>query len=330
MQKFAAVLVCVLILVPGAACADGFGTALNIMFINRSPDALSASRGNTWVADPEGSSNNPACIAAGEPFKAAGSTNYSATFFAKGPTLHTYEASFYATMPFGGVTQLTLSNSQSGFAATRMDGDSVRLDHQPYFDIAYGRQVGENVLRNGDKFFVGVGGGMNCFKMGFASQGHTNFISRSRGFSLYGGALYQPTENLNFGASYSWSRDFCEDRDIESGTSARYTSDIHQARVGASWNVLPNVGTTVAIDVQYLNLGHVNRIQPFVGVQQQIIKDRLYIHVGSANLKGFTLGPGLYFKNGGVNVAYSYNTNPELNPYFGQSHTIMATAFIKW
>lgn len=356
MQKFMIILACVLIFIPGIVCADGFGTALNIMSANRPPDALSASRGNTWVADPEGSSNNPACIAAGEPFKVAGSANYFATFFKKGPTVHAYETSIYAAVPFGGVAQLTLGNSQSGFAKTRMDGDSIRFDHQPYFDIAYGLKVKENLFRDGDKLFVGVGGGINWFKMGFASQGHTNFISRSRGINLYSGVLYQPSENLNFGASYSWSRDWNEDREQifsegngsplgwnEDGeqifseetsstagwNSRRSTSDIHQVRVGASWQILPKFGTTLAVDVQYLNLNGTSRVQAFAGVEQQIIKDRLYVYGGWAG-SGPTAGVGLYFKNGGVNIAYQNNPYADLNPHLGRAQTIMATAFFRW
>jgi hypothetical protein len=268
----------------------------------------------------------------------AGSVNYFATFFKKGPTFHSYETSIYAAVPFGGVAQLTLGNSQSGFAATRMDGDSVRFDHQPYFDIAYGLKVKENLFRDGDKLFVGVGGGVNWSKMGFASQGHTTSISRSRGFSLYTGVLYQPAENLNFGASYSWSRDRNEDRELMFSeedesllgwNSRRSTSNIHQARVGASWQVLPKFGTTVAVDLQYLSLGRTSRVQAFAGVEQQVIKDRLYIYGGWAG-SGPTAGIGLYFKNGGVNVAYMNNPYADLNPHLGQANTVMATAFFKW
>lgn|GEM_PF-710611 len=332
MQKLMVILLFCFVLVPGVSCAADFGTALGIMDANRPPDALSASRGNTWVADPEGSSNNPACIAAGEPFRVSGSTNYIVMFFGNGPTVHSYETSIYAAIPFGGVAQLTLGNTQSGYAKTRMDGESVRFDHQPYFDIAYGLKVKESLLRDGDKLFVGVGGGVNWSKMGFASQGQQTFISRSRGVNLYTGVLYQPTDGLNFGASYSWSYGRNEDRDfgdVENITSSRYTSTIHQTRVGASWTVLPKFGTTVAVDVQYLSLGHINRIQPFAGIEQQIIKDRLFVYGGWAD-KGPTAGLGLYFKNGGMNVAYMHNSNPDLNPHLGRSQTVMATAFFKW
>jgi hypothetical protein len=319
----------VLLLSPPVSQAAEFGKALGIMSANLPAGADTAGMGNCWVAMPGYSSNNPATIAAGEPFRVSGSVNYSATFFKKGPTVHTYETSAYVAMPFGGVVQLTLGNSQSGFGKTRMDGDSIRFDHQPYFDIAYGAKVKENLLREGDKLFVGVGGGMNWFKMSFASGGQNNFVSRSRGVNLYCGALYQPTESLNFGVLYSWSRDWCEDRDIENKKSFRYAADTHQTRIGASWRVFPKFGTTLAVDVQHLNLGSANRVQVFAGVEQQVIKDRLYVYGGWAG-SGPTAGVGLYFKNGGVNVAYIHNPHSDMNQYLGRANTVMATVFFKW
>lgn len=309
--------------------ATDFGTALNIMSVNQPPDALSASRGNTWVADPEGSSNNPACIAAGESFGAAGTASYGATFFKNGPTVHSYETSAYVSMPFGGVVQLTLGNSQSGYAQTRMGGKSVRFDYEPFIDIAYGIKVKENFLCDGDKLFIGVGGGTNWFKMGFASRGNTNSISRSRGINLYTGLLYQPTENINLGATYSWFRDWNEDRDVLLGTSSRFPTVIHQVRAGASWTVLPKFGTSLSADLQYLGIGSVNRIQAFAGVEQQVVKDRLYVYAGWAH-SGPTAGLGLYFKRGGVNVAYMNNPHSELNAHLGRAQMLMATAFFKW
>lgn len=321
---------CFLFVVPNFSYAADFGQALGIMDANKAPDALSASRGNTWAADPEGSSNNPACIAAGEPFKKlSGSVNYSATFFGKGPTLHSYDTSLYANVPFGGVVEVTLGNLRSGSAATRMDGEAVQFNHQPYFEVQYGLKVKDSLIREGDKLYLGVGAGMDWSKMGFASQGQNTFISRSRGMTLKCGALYQLSDNWNFGAMYSWSGSWNEDRDLENATSTKSTSHTHQARVGASWKVLPNFGTTLSADVQYLNLGSVNRVQPFVGIEQQIVKEKLYVYGGWA-ASGPTAGVGYYLKNGGINVAYQHNPYADLNPHLGKANVIMATAFFKW
>lgn len=316
------------LLVPNFSHAADFGQALGIMDANKAPDALSASRGNTWAADPEGSSNNPACVAAGEPFKkVSGSVNYSATFFGKGPTLHSYDTSVYANVS-GGVVEVTLGNSRSASAATRMDGN-VQTNHQPYIEVQYGLKVKDSLLRDGDKLYLGVGAGMDWSKMGFASQGQNTFISRSRGMTLKCGALYQLNERWNFGAMYAWSGSWNEDRDLENASSSRSISNTHQMRVGASWKVLPQFGTTLSADVQYLNLGIVSRVQPFVGVEQQIVKDKLYVYGGWA-ASGPTAGVGLYFKNGGVNVAWQNNPYADLNPHLGKANVIMATAFFKW
>jgi len=64
-------------------------------------------------------------------------------------------------------------------------------------------------------------------------------------------------------------------------------------------------------------------------VEQQIIKDRLYAYAGWAD-KGPTAGLGLYFKNGGVNVAYMRNSYSDLRPHLGQDQTVMTTAFFRW
>ena len=330
MQIWIAVLCCFFVfVVPNFSHADEFGAALRDMAANTAPDALSASRGNTWAADPEGSSNNPACVAAGEPFKkVSGSVNYSAASFKKGPTLHSYDTSVYANVP-GGVVGVTFGNSRSSSAATRMDGEAVQFNHQPYVEVQYGLKVKDNLLRDSDKLYLGVGAGMDWSKMGFASQGQNTFISRSRGMTLKCGALYQMSDNWNFGAMYSWSRSWDEDRDLENMTSSRSISNTHQVRVGASWKVLPKFGTTLSADVQYLNLGNVSRVQPFVGVEQQIVKDRLYVYGGWA-ASGPTAGIGFYLKNGGINVAYQHNPYADLNPHLGKAQVITATVFFKW
>lgn len=330
MQIWIVLLCCFLFVVPKTSHSDEFGAELRAMSANTAPDALSASRGNTWAADPEGSSNNPACVAAGEPFKkVSGSGNYSATFFKKGPTLHSYDTSVYANVPGGGVIEATFGNSRSGSAATQMDGEAVQFNHQPYVEVQYGLKVKDSLIREGDKFYLGVGAGMDWSKMGFASQGQNTAISRSRGMTLKCGALYQLNENWNFGASYAWSRSWDEDRDLENTTSTRSISNTHQVRVGASWKVFPKPGTTLSADVQYLNLGNTSRVQPFVGVEQQIVKDKFYAYGGWA-ATGPTVGLGYYLKNGGINVAYGNNLHADLNPHLGKANVIAATVFFRW
>jgi opacity protein-like surface antigen len=329
MKTWLSLLICsFVIFVPNFSYAADFNKALGIMDANIPSGADTAGMGNCWAAMPGYSSSNPATIAAGEPYRFSGSVNYSATIFKNGPAIHAYDTSVYAAMPFGGVVQMTHGGARSSSAATRMDCN-VQFNHQPYFDLMYGLKVKENMFLNGDKFYLGLGAGVNWSKMGFASQGQNTLISRSRGMTLKSGALYQPIENLNFGAMYSWSRGWGEDRDIENAISVRSTSDTHQVRIGASWKVLPKFGTTLAADYQHLNIGHVKRDQFFVGVEQQVVKDRLYLYGGWAH-SGPTAGVGLYFKHGGVNVAYMNNPFADLNPHLGRAQTITATAFIKW
>jgi hypothetical protein len=68
----------------------------------------------------------------------------------------------------------------------------------------------------------------------------------------------------------------------------------------------------------------VKRDQIFAGVEQQIVKDRLYVYGGWA-ASGPTAGIGVYFKNVTFNVAYANNTFADLDPHMGHSQMFMAT-----
>jgi hypothetical protein len=83
----------------------------------------------------------------------------------------------------------------------------------------------------------------------------------------------------------------------------------------------------LAADYQYLNCGHLKRDQLFAGAELMLVKDRLYAYGGWAS-SGPTAGIGVYFKNGGLNVAYQNNTLNDLTPHLGRSQTVMATVYL--
>jgi hypothetical protein len=319
---------CFLFVIPNSSQAADFGTAMSIASANISPGADVAGMGNCWIALPDFSSNNPAVIAAGEKFHFGASYTFGLLMFKHGPNITMHQTSITAVLPKG-VAQLTLSNANSGSAGTAMDVDA-KFAYLPSIELMYGLKVGENLLRDGDKLYLGAGGSLSTSKMNFSLAGQNVLISRSRKFEAKAGFLYQPAKGLNFGGMYSYSRDRNDDRELnineedgsQTWSAKRYNSDAHQFRLGASWQILPT--TLVAVDYQHLNIGHVRRDQIFAGVEQQIIKDRLYVYGGWA-VSGPTAGIGVYFKNVTLNVAYQNNTLDDLDPHLGRSQTIMAT-----
>ena len=160
-----------------------------------------------------------------------------------------------------------------------MDAD-VQFNSAPSVEVMYGLKVSENLLRDGDKLYLGAGGTLSESKLNFSQAGQNVLVSRSRGFEVKAGFLYQPAKGLNFGGMYAYSRDRNDDRELnvneDNGstfwTGQRSTSDMHQLRLGASWQILPT--TLIAVDYQHLSIGHLKRDQIFAGVEQQIIKDQ--------------------------------------------------------
>jgi hypothetical protein len=312
--------------------AADFGTALSVMTANIPPGADVAGMGNCWVALPGFSTNNPANVAAGEPFRFGASYSYGLIAFKRGPNLNVYISSASVALPKG-VLQVNFSSANSGSAGTAMDVDA-KFVYAPTIELMYGLQVAENLLRDGDKLFLGAGGSLSMSKLNFSLAGENVFISRSRGFQVKVGFLYQPVSGLNFGGMYAYSRDRNDDRELtvnddgsQFWSSRRSTSDVHQVRLGMSWQVLPRL--LLAVDYQHLNLGHVKRDQIFTGAELQIIKDVLALYGGWAN-SGPTASIGVYFKNGGVNVAYMNNPFNDLNRHLGRSQMVMATVFMNF
>ena len=72
-----------------------------------------------------------------------------------------------------------------------------------------------------------------------------------------------------------------------------------------------------------------NSDQFFAGVEQGIYKDSLYLYCGWAG-DGPTTGIGMYFENGGLNVAYMHDTNDGLNKTLGKTKVVMVSAYLNF
>ena len=328
-----AVILAAVLAVANVCPAAEFGIALSIMTANVPPGADVAGMGNCWVALPNFSTNNPANIASGDQIRFGASYSYSFIMFKRGPNLNVHIGSASVALPKG-VLQINFSGANSGSAGTAMDLDA-KFAYTPTIELMYGLRAFENLLRDGDKLFLGAGGSLSMSKLNFSSAGENVFISRSRGFQVKTGFLYQPVSGLNFGGMYAYSRERNDDRELLvneddgslSWAGKRSNSDMHQIRLGASYQILPRL--LLAADYQHLNIGHVKRDKYFIGAELQVVKDVLCVYGGWAN-SGPTAGIGAYWKWGGVNVAYANNIFKDMNPHLGRSQMVSAMAWINY
>ena len=333
MKKIAVFVAAMFLTVPAICSAADFGTALSIVTSNIPPGADVAGMGNCWVALPGFSANNPANVAAGDPFCFGALYSYWLIAFKRGPNLNVHISSASVALPKG-VLQVNFSSANSGSAGTAMDVDA-KFAYAPTIELMYGVKAFESLLRDGDKLYLGVGGSLSTAKMNFSLSGQNMLVSRTRGFQAKTGFLYQPMKGLNFGGMYSYLCDRNDDRKLnineddglQSWSAKRSTSDIHQFRLGVSWQVLPRL--LLAADYQHLNIGHVKRDQYFVGAEFYVIKEVLAVYGGWAN-SGPTAGISAYWKWGGANVAYMNNTFDDLNRHLGRSQMVMATVFMNF
>ena len=338
MKTWIALLCCCFVLVvPNFSQAADFSKALDIATTNIPSGADVAGMGNVQAAVSAFSSGNPAIVGCPEePYRIGASATYAFINFKNGPGVNLYSGTVSAKMPVG-YLQINGSNIRSGNSVTRMDTDT-QFNSAPSVEVMYGLKVAENLLRTGDKLYLGAGGSFSGSKMSFSSQGQNLETSQSRGFGVKTGFLYQPIKHVSVGGFYSYSGSRTktselvqtenEDGSVSNGNHSRNSSgDVQQVRIGASWEILP--GTLIAADFQHLNIGSLKRDQVFAGVEQQIIKDRLYVYGGWA-ASGPTAGIGVYLKHGGLNVAYMSNPFADLNPHLGRNQMIMATAYFNF
>lgn len=309
-----------------AVQAGGFDEALSIASVNVPPGADVAGMGNAWVATPNFSSNNPAILPTYGDYKIGGSATYGRINFKKGPEINSYSGSVAAKLP-AGFLQITYSNACSSTEATEM-GVGAKFNSSPVLNIQYGLSAAKNFLRQGDELFMGLSYSPHeSLGLTFSSAGENLLRSKSSGHSYGTGFLYKPDEKWNIGGYYSRSRSKNKNYDLISGEESRSASRTEQLRLGLGYQVAPL--TFLAFDYQHLNLDGAKKDQYFAGIEQGIVKDIFYLYAGWAD-SGSTAGIGVYFKNGGINVAYMRSPFNDLEPHLGRAEVIMATAYLNF
>lgn len=328
MKKAVVVLIVfsIFVFASNSRAADDFGTAMEIATVNVPPGADVAGMGNVWTATPNFSSNNPAVLPTCGDYKIGGSATYGRINFKNGPDVNLYSGSIAAKLP-AGFLQVTYSDARSNTEATKMDVDA-KFNASPVINLQYGLSAAKNFLREGDELYLGISySPYERSKLTFSNAGEDLFISESKGYSIGGGFLYKPEKNWNIGGYYSYSRSKGEDTDLVFSETSYSVSKAEQMRLGLGYQLFP--ATFLAADYQHLNLDGEKKDQYFAGIEQGIIKDILYLYGGWAD-SGPTAGLGIYFKNGGINLAYMHNPFNELKPYLGRAEVFMATAYINF
>lgn len=307
---------------------EDFGTALGMATMNVPSGADSASMGGATTAAPEFSSNNPAIVAAGQEFKIGSSLTYARIGFKSGPDINVYAVNVSGKLPVG-VFQISYSDVRSGAETTLMDADA-KFNSSPSLSVLYGLKVKKNLLISNDELYLGVSySPLQKSRLTFSLDGENVLQSKSDGYAYGAGALYKPTKALSIGAYYSRSRSNEEEYDFMFDEATKEVSESEQIRLGIGCQVTEL--TFIAVDYQHLNIDGAKKDQLFAGIEQGIIKDLLYVYGGFAgSFKSPTAGVGVYFKNGGLNIAYMNNPFDNLKPYLGKAEIVMATGYISF
>ncbi len=228
-----------------------------------------------------------------------------------------------------GVIQLSYANAWSNQSPTLMDTD-IKLNSALLVSIQYGVKVASDVLKKGDKLFVGL-----TYNPTVKSEMHILLAEdliriKSSGYAIGGSILYQYNDKLNLGAYYSYGHSNIIENDAAYGICEKSGSNSNQWRIGASYHVIPM--TYVALDLDRTTIDGSSKNKWYFGVEQGIVKDVLYVYGGLAN--GFnkpTVGIGIYTKNVGLNLAYMYQYYKELSKFLGgRGNVYMATVYARF
>ena len=260
----------------------------------------------------------------------------------KGPDVQFYAPSALAKLPFG-VLQFSYAAGNSDRKTFREEfseegwfSDDIEFGSIKEIDIQYGFKAGEKIFFEEDKFYAGVGYNYGKSDIRFGSDISTpatsftaSLNSGTRSHTWSAGAVYQPSPLVSAGGFYAHSWDKTDDTFDFEGLAEEETnrSQSNQYRFGVGVQVTSS--TFVAADYQHLDLPSGNSDQFFAGVEQGIYKDSLYLYCGWAG-DGPTTGIGMYFENGGLNVAYMHDTNDGLNKTLGKTKVVMVSAYLNF
>jgi hypothetical protein len=318
------------------AKATDFPTALE-KTISQVPDGADvAGMGNASTSlTSDYSTRNPGALDAmdAEPRNKVGAAvTYASIGFKDGPAVKLYSISGGVRLPVG-TLQVVYSDGSSKTGTIDEFDTTLKFDHFPSINVQYGAKLKSGVLRSDDEVYAGIGYAYAKSKLSsrqFVGTPATTFtydiVSESSSDMVETGMLYRIAKVVNFGAYYSHSWISTTDT-VNDFTETAY-SQTDQLRIGISVKVTPL--TLVSADYRHLYLpGNQHDDQYFAGVEQYLIKDALALYGGWAN-GGATAGLGIYFLNGGFNIAYMHHGFRSMEEFLGKSEMVMASLYINF
>jgi len=325
-----------------------FDTAMGIAEANVPPGADVACMGNAWTATPDFSTNNPAVIAIMEDLRAGGSFTYGLMNFEDGPDISIYSTTVQGKLPVG-FMEITYSQGTSGTGATDMDTylardliyvkTDIEFDSIRSIDMQYGLKVKDNFLKEGDRLFLGLSVSpyakskllfkerlliKSKSRLLFKSSSIDFMQAKSKGYAVGFGFCYMLPNRIGIGSYYQYSHDKSEETNLWNNMTVKSAGHTDLFRFGASWQMFPL--TFIAADYQHIAMEGAHKNQAFVGIEQGIIKDSVYLYGGWAG-DGPTTGIGIYLKYGGINVAYMHHAFNDLEPFLGKTQIGMVTIY---
>jgi len=311
--------------------AEDFSTALS-KTLSEIPSGADEASGIPSTAALDFSSKNPAIIAAGtasgtEPKSKVGATiNYGFISFKNGLDVNTGSMSGTVKMPVG-VAQLTISDGRSNTGDIDEYSD-IKFNSFPSAELQYGLKVADS-LYAGVSYTYSQSKITSNMTMEDEASGepyNLSLTSKEKSNELGAGILYR-LGKLNLGAFYGHSWD--QSRNYVDGTlESTDNSKTDQLRLGASIQILPT--TMLAMDYRYFWFpDSIHDAQYFAGVEQYVYKDIIALYGGYAN-GGAATGLGVYFENGGLNLAYMYRPFRSTEKYLGKAEVLEVLLYLNF
>jgi len=307
--------------------AEEFSTAFP-KTVSEIPDgADAAALGGATVAVPDFSSKNPSVIAVppvGEKTPDFGVyANYGFIKFKNGPDVNLGFISGTAKLPVG---VLQIMGSYAASDTGKMDEfNNIKINSSPYVGFQYGLSIVKDLY-----FGISYTYSESEITMQTSIENPLDLeiISKSKGHEVGAGMLYQLLKNkVNLGLFYAHSWDE-EKTFIDGSLDNAEKSQTDQVRFGVSAKITSM--TMISAEVRhYWFPNGVTDTQFFAGIEQYLIKDSLALYGGYAN-GGATAGLGVYFKNGGLNLAYMYRPFRATEEFLGKAEAIMLSVYVSF
>ena len=309
-----------------------------------------ASMGNACVSAREFSSDlNPALVAVttSKDFKWGISPAYASVNFKNGPDIQGGSLSLSVALPKG-VLQLSYTGAGSNRHTDFIEADGILISSSLDFDslqnfgVQYGIDIVKNLIKKGDKLYIGAGYTYSKSKIlsdlaiiipmeesdPLAMDFYLN--SKSRSHTYTAGAVYVPMEKISLGIAYSYTRTkTTNDTDIPveiDSTPDEEKNRMNDLRIGASWKITDKL--MLAGDYRHAKVNSNNFDQYYTGAEY-CFHEALCVYGGIPN-SGWSAGAGLYLEHGGINVAYQYDPYKQVRDDFGKARVVAVTGYLSF